>query len=74
MGLRADQRPVVTIRPNPVRRRWGRRDEHLMLASLDEIADAIYRISTFVPEVGPKGFTFNQFLLTTEEPCCITPA
>ena len=45
-----------------------------MLASLDEIADAIYRISTFVPEVGLEGFTFNQFLLTTEEPCCITPA
>ena len=30
--------------------------------------DGIYRISTFVPEVGPDGFTFNQFLLDAEEP------
>jgi flavorubredoxin len=36
-------------------------------ADLDEIADGIYRISTFVPEVGPEGFTFNQFLVTGEE-------
>ena len=39
-----------------------------MLTTLDEIADGIYRISTFVPEVGPDGFTFNQFLLDAEEP------
>ena len=37
-----------------------------MLTTLDEIADGIYRISTFVPEVGPDGFTFNQFLLDAE--------
>ncbi|MFC1440774.1 MBL fold metallo-hydrolase [Streptacidiphilus sp. N1-10] len=35
----------------------------------DEIADGIYRISTFVPEVAPPaGFTFNQFLVDAEEP------
>ena len=35
---------------------------------LDEIADGIYRISTWIPEVSPDGFTFNQFLLTGDEP------
>ena len=35
-----------------------------MPTTLDEIADGIYRISTFVPEVGPDGFTFNQFLVS----------
>lgn len=39
-----------------------------MHASVDQIADRIYRISTFVPEVGPRGFTFNQFLVDAEEP------
>ncbi|MGW5821015.1 MBL fold metallo-hydrolase, partial [Streptomyces noursei] len=36
---------------------------------VDEIADGIYRISTFVPDVAaPAGFTFNQFLIDAEEP------
>ena len=35
---------------------------------IDEIADGIYRLSTFVPDVGPTGFTFNQFLIDDEEP------
>ena len=39
-----------------------------MTAQIDEIADGIYRISTFVPEVGPDGFTFNQFLIDDEQP------
>jgi flavorubredoxin len=39
-----------------------------MQPSVDEIADGIYRISTFVPEVGPTGFTFNQFLVVGDEP------
>ncbi|MBF6438074.1 MBL fold metallo-hydrolase [Nocardia cyriacigeorgica] len=34
----------------------------------DEIADGIYRISTFIPELGPAGFTFNQFFVDAEEP------
>jgi len=34
-----------------------------------EIADGIYRISTFVPDIAPPaGFTFNQFLIMGEEP------
>jgi flavorubredoxin len=37
-------------------------------ASIDQIADRIYRISTFVPGLGPTGFTFNQFLVDAEEP------
>jgi flavorubredoxin len=28
-----------------------------------EIADGIFRLSTWVPEVSPEGFTFNQFLV-----------
>lgn len=39
-----------------------------MYSSVDEIADGVYRLSTFVPDVGPTGFTFNQFLLDAEEP------
>jgi flavorubredoxin len=40
-----------------------------MEASVHEIAQGIYRISTFVPEVAPPaGFTFNQFLVTGDEP------
>lgn len=35
---------------------------------VDEIADGIYRISTWVPEVSETGFTFNQFLVTGDEP------
>jgi flavorubredoxin len=34
----------------------------------DEIADGIYRFSTFVPEVTADGFTFNQFLIRAAEP------
>jgi len=33
-----------------------------------EIADGIFRFSTFVPEVTEDGFTFNQFLIQAEEP------
>jgi flavorubredoxin len=36
--------------------------------TVDEIADGIYRISTFIPEVSPEGFTFNQFLVAGDEP------
>jgi flavorubredoxin len=39
-----------------------------MHSTIDEITDGIYRISTFIPEVGPTGFTFNQFLVTGDEP------
>jgi flavorubredoxin len=33
-----------------------------------EIADRIYRLSTYVPDIGPTGFTFNQYLIDDEEP------
>lgn len=39
-----------------------------METRLDEIGDRIFRISTFVPQVPPIGFTFNQFLVDADEP------
>jgi flavorubredoxin len=38
------------------------------MTDVTEIADGIYRISTLVPDIGPTGFTFNQFLVDAEEP------
>jgi flavorubredoxin len=35
---------------------------------IDEVADRIYRFSTFVPDIGPTGFTFNQYLIVDDEP------
>ncbi|HWM19858.1 MAG TPA: MBL fold metallo-hydrolase [Ilumatobacteraceae bacterium] len=34
----------------------------------DEIADGIYRFSTWIPDISPDGFTFNQFLIAGDEP------
>jgi flavorubredoxin len=40
-----------------------------METRIDEIADGIFRLSTFIPEVAaPAGFTFNQFLIRADEP------
>lgn len=39
-----------------------------METRVHEIADGVYRLSTFVPEVSPEGFTFNQFLIVADEP------
>ena len=39
-----------------------------MRPTVDEIADDIYRISTWIPDVSPEGFTFNQFLVRADEP------
>jgi flavorubredoxin len=39
-----------------------------MSTRVDEIAPSIYRLSTFVSEIGPSGFTFNQFLIDDDEP------
>jgi flavorubredoxin len=36
--------------------------------TVNEIAPDIYRISSFVPQIGPTGFTFNQFLIVADEP------
>jgi flavorubredoxin len=39
-----------------------------METRIDEVAERIFRLSTFVPDIGPTGFTFNQFLIDDEEP------
>ncbi|HEX5529385.1 MAG TPA: MBL fold metallo-hydrolase [Methylomirabilota bacterium] len=39
-----------------------------METRVDEIAERIYRLSTFLPAVGPSGFAFNQFLVDAEQP------
>ncbi len=39
-----------------------------MQTRTDQISDRIYRISTWIPEVAPGGFTFNQFLVDADEP------
>jgi flavorubredoxin len=39
-----------------------------MQTRIDEIAERIFRLSTFVPDIGPTGFTFNQFLIDADEP------
>src|SRR5689334_20571339 len=44
------------------------RNSRPMNTRTDEIADGIIRFSTFVPEIGPDGFTFNQFLVKAEQP------
>jgi flavorubredoxin len=44
------------------------RGKSLMQTEIDEIADGIYRISTFIHDAGPTGLTFNQFLVLADEP------
>ena len=40
-----------------------------MQTRVSEVADGIFRLSTFVPDIAPPaGFTFNQFLVLGEEP------
>jgi flavorubredoxin len=40
-----------------------------MEAKVDEIADSVYRISAYVPNIAPPaGFTFNHFLVLGDEP------
>jgi flavorubredoxin len=41
----------------------------VMQTHVAQIADGIYRFSTFVPDIAPPaGFTFNQFLILAEQP------
>lgn len=43
--------------------------EDVMETKTSEIADGIYRLSTYVPDIAPPaGFAFNQFLIRAEEP------
>jgi flavorubredoxin len=45
------------------------KQEFGMTTQTDQIADGIYRISTFVPEIAaPAGFVFNQYLIDAEQP------
>lgn len=40
-----------------------------METQIDEIAERIFRLSTYIPEVAPpSGFTFNQFVIDADEP------
>jgi flavorubredoxin len=40
-----------------------------METKINEIADGIYRLSTYVPDIAPPaGFVFNQFLVLGDEP------
>jgi flavorubredoxin len=39
-----------------------------METRIDEVADRIFRLSTHVPDIGPTGFSFNQFLIDAEQP------
>jgi len=39
-----------------------------METKVSEIADGIFRLSTFVPDLGPQGFAFNQFVVMGDEP------
>ncbi len=39
-----------------------------METTVDEVGQDIYRLSTYVPDITEHGFTFNQFLLTGDEP------
>lgn len=39
-----------------------------METRVDEIADGVFRFSTFIREVQPTGLAFNQFLIVADEP------
>lgn len=40
-----------------------------METKINEIADGVFRLSTFVPDIAPPaGFTFNQFVVMGDEP------
>jgi flavorubredoxin len=39
-----------------------------MQTHIHEVADGIHRLSTHVPEAAPGGLTFNQYLVTGDEP------
>src|SRR6202453_3345640 len=62
---------------SPASRSWSatagscssRSENQTMDTRIDEIADGLFRISTFVPHIAPPaGFTFNQFLVMGDEP------
>ena len=62
-GERCARLPAPYLRgvPEPARLADGRRS--IMQTKVDQISDRIYRLSTWIPDIGPGGFTFNQFLV-----------
>jgi flavorubredoxin len=61
----------MSLEPSAGRtRHWAAQiGETAMDTRIDEIADGIFRLSTFVPQIAPpSGFTFNQFLVRGDEP------
>ena len=45
------------------------RMEKIVETKINEVANGIYRLSTYVPDIAPPaGFTFNQFLVLGDEP------
>ena len=48
--------------------RAPRVDDPGMETTVHEIADGVYRLSTYLPDVTPAGFTMNQFLIDAEQP------
>src|SRR5438477_143754 len=57
---------------DPVRPRHRRRPSRkgappLMETKINEVADGIYRLSTYTDQI-PGGFVFNQYLLDADEP------
>src|SRR5689334_10229017 len=67
-SLRPCSRTITATRRATARRPDPRPGGGAMQTNVDQIAERIYRISTYVPDVGPTGFTFNQFLVDAEEP------
>ncbi|MDX2276440.1 MAG: hypothetical protein NW206_13400 [Hyphomonadaceae bacterium] len=39
-----------------------------METKINEVADGVFRLSTFIPQVEPGGLVFNQFLIRGEQP------
>ena len=39
-----------------------------METKVAEIASGVFRLSTFIPEISPIGFTFNQYVIKAEQP------
>ncbi len=59
---------ILLKRPRPRPRPTARATGLPMTTRVDEIADRIYCISTFIAEIGPNGFGFNQILVDADEP------
>src|SRR5688500_3466727 len=60
---------AVNICESEFRLRSGEGQDNQMTPRIDEIAEGIFRISVFVPEIAPpEGFGFNSFLILGDEP------